>query len=138
MMPDLNDPSGLAQAALGVVTAACLRKAGEAADAAVDAVAEQGRRLWTWLKDKLAGTSAEDVLDEYCQAPAEHEDHAGFLLAQLRKRIESDPEFADALRGMLPPAEQMDRAGVSQYVGKAINSQVTQIDGDGNQVNVNR
>ncbi len=31
MMPDLSDPNGLAQAALGVVTAACFRKAGETA-----------------------------------------------------------------------------------------------------------
>lgn len=98
------DPTTLAAGAVAALVP-YLGEAGKAvAKKAGDAAWGQCEKLWTFLRGRLTGTSAQEALEDLQKQPGDA-DVQGQARLQLRKALQADPTLVQELAALLQAAQ---------------------------------
>lgn len=123
------DPTSLAAAAVTAVVPYLVDAGKGLAGKAGEDAWEQGKKLWTLLRQKLSGTAQSGALDDLSAQPGD-DDLQAVARVQLRKALAADEAFAQALAALLPVV-QSDTRQAMQVTGdnntslQAVGSTVT-------------
>lgn len=99
------DPLTLAASAFAVLSPYLSTAGTKAAEEIGKKLPEYAGKMWTAIADKFKGkAAAQEAVSELLNKPDDG-DNQGAFRQQLRKLLESDPEFANTFEGLLSSAE---------------------------------